>query len=46
MASMAITTMFIGFMANYVGLDIITYILGLGFIVFGLYYKKVLGWKI
>jgi MFS family permease len=46
MLSMAFTTMFIGVMANYVGLDIITIILGLGFIFTGFYYKKVLSWKI
>lgn len=46
MLSMALTTLFIGIMANYVTLDIITICLGLAFIVVALYYKKVLGLKI
>ena len=46
MLSMAITTMFIGIMANFVPLSVVTVILGLCFIGVGFYYKKVLTWKI
>jgi MFS family permease len=46
MLSMAMTTMFIGIMANYIGLNIITMIIGVAFILVGFYYKKVLSWKI
>jgi len=40
MLSNVITTLFIGFMATLVGLDIITFILGSAFIAVGFYYKK------
>jgi MFS family permease len=46
MLSMAITTMFIGVMANFVSLNTISILLGLGFIFVAFYYKKVLSWKI
>ena len=46
MLSMALTTLFIGIMANYVGLDIITILLGIGFIIVAFYYKKVLKMEI
>ena len=39
-----VTTLFIGFMASLVGLDIITIILGIAFIVIGFYYKRILVW--
>jgi MFS family permease len=36
------TTFFIGFMTSYVNLDIITMILGVGFLLVAIYYKKVI----
>jgi MFS family permease len=42
MLTMALTTLFIGIMANYVTLDIITISLGIAFIIVAIYYKKVL----
>ncbi|RXJ99576.1 MFS transporter [Arcobacter sp. CECT 8986] len=39
-----ITTLFIGLMASLTSLDIITYIIGFGFIIFAFYYRKVLQW--
>ncbi len=44
MLSNVTTTLFIGFMASYVGLDIITIILGSLFIIVGFYYKRILRW--
>ena len=44
MLSNITTTLFIGFMATLVGLDIITIILGSLFIVVGFYYKRILVW--
>jgi hypothetical protein len=46
MLSMALTTMFIGVMANYVTLNVITIALGVAFLVVAVYYKKVISWDI
>jgi hypothetical protein len=46
MLSMALTTMFIGIMANYVTLNVITITLGVAFLVVAVYYKKVISWDI
>ncbi|RXJ87942.1 MFS transporter [Arcobacter sp. CECT 8985] len=44
MLSNIITTLFIGLMTSLISLDIITYCLGFGFILFAFYFKKVLQW--
>ncbi len=44
MLSNVTTTLFIGIMASFIGLDIITIILGSLFIIIGFYYKRSLKW--
>lgn len=44
MISCIITTLFIGLMTTLVSLDIITMLLGLGFIIFAYYYIRILRW--
>jgi MFS family permease len=41
MLSNITTTLFIGFMASFIGLNIITIILGMVFVFVGFYYKKI-----
>lgn len=44
MLSNVITTLFIGFMASWTSLEVITIILGAGFFAFAVYYKRILQW--
>lgn len=44
MLSNVLTTLFIGVMASWVSLEVITMILGAGFFAFALYYKRILQW--
>jgi MFS family permease len=39
-----LTTFFIGFMASFISLAIITALIGIAFIAFGLYYERILKW--
>lgn len=44
MISCIITTLFIGLMTTLTSLDIITILLGIGFIIFAIYYKRIFVW--
>jgi MFS transporter, DHA3 family, macrolide efflux protein len=44
MLSCIVTTLFIGLMASLTSIDIITILLGLGFLVFAFYYTRILKW--
>ncbi|MDZ7819100.1 MAG: MFS transporter [Aliarcobacter sp.] len=44
MVSCILTTLFIGLMASLTSIDIITILLGLGFLVFAFYYTRILKW--
>ena len=44
MLTCALTTFVIGILANYISLAMITALLGVGFIMFAIYYKRILKW--